>query len=129
MRKWVKIETEKDLPPEGKYVWARHNKDNHFDSDDQYGVNFVVVKLVKGISKAQRNTLSILRITKTVRQFVDTSITPTGCCIKHSLACNLYSGCDEWGNNEKPYNWESFGPSSYFGQEITHWMEIPKVEE
>jgi hypothetical protein len=27
-------------------------------------------------------------------------------------------------NNEKPYTWHNL-PSSYFGQEITHWMPLP----
>ncbi len=31
------------------------------------------------------------------------------------------------GNNLKPYKWEEFGPDSFFGQSITHWMEIPDI--
>ena len=33
---------------------------------------------------------------------------------------------DEDGNNERPYCWYTFGATSFFGQEITHWMPIPK---
>jgi hypothetical protein len=32
-------------------------------------------------------------------------------------------------NNEKPYNWREFGPSSYFGQEVDYWMPLPNKPE
>ena len=35
-----------------------------------------------------------------------------------------FSGPDEEGNNRRPYHWDTFGPGSFFGQEITRWMEI-----
>ncbi len=31
------------------------------------------------------------------------------------------------GNNLMPYMWDEFGPDSFFGQSITHWMEIPSL--
>lgn len=42
---------------------------------------------------------------------------------------NLYRGCDQHGNNLVPYNWEEFGPMSFFGQDITHWSPLPKAPE
>jgi len=31
------------------------------------------------------------------------------------------------GNNQRHYSWETFGPSSYFGQEVDYWCPIPKL--
>lgn len=30
------------------------------------------------------------------------------------------------GNNLCPYQWDTFGPSKFFGQEISYWAELPK---
>lgn len=96
---WIQIEDE--LPPENKYVLIRHNKTNLFDSDDQDGVQFCVAAMRKGISIAERKQLG-----------------PT------SIRARTYCGADEDGNNRKPYNFTMFGPGSFFGQEVTHWMPI-----
>lgn len=32
---------------------------------------------------------------------------------------------DEGGNNLRPYRWSGDGPCSWFGQDVTHWMQIP----
>ena len=29
------------------------------------------------------------------------------------------------GNNKRDYQWNTFGPARYFGQEVDHWFEIP----
>lgn len=42
---------------------------------------------------------------------------------------NSWESADEGFNNEVAYNWETFGPSSYFGQEVTHWARIPDLPE
>lgn len=31
-----------------------------------------------------------------------------------------------YGNNRVPYIWYQFGPDDFFGQDISHWMEIPE---
>jgi len=36
----------------------------------------------------------------------------------------VYMGCDEHGNNEKPYIWD-VSPLTLFGQYVTHWMPLP----
>ena len=37
-----------------------------------------------------------------------------------------FTGADEYSGNRKPYNWDVvYGPGSYFGQDVTHWMPIP----
>ena len=37
-----------------------------------------------------------------------------------------YRGCDQHGNDQRPYNWTPFGPGSYFGQEVDCWKELPE---
>ena len=39
----------------------------------------------------------------------------------------IYKEEDEQGNNAKGYNWQEFGPGSFFGQEITYWSHIEDV--
>ena len=91
---WIEINNENDLPEEGKYVLARHNRGTWRDDDDQKNVNCVVVKLVRGISKRERKP------------------------------SDSYRFCDEEGNNTVPWAWDSFGPDTFFGQSITHWTPI-----
>lgn len=31
------------------------------------------------------------------------------------------------GNNRKPFRWDAFGPSSYFGQDVDYWCELPVI--
>lgn len=39
----------------------------------------------------------------------------------------FFRGCDQWGNNKKPYCWDSVhGALSLFGQDVTHWMPLPE---
>ncbi len=37
----------------------------------------------------------------------------------------VYKGCDEHGNNKVPYAW-SHGPYNWNGQDVSHWMPLPK---
>jgi hypothetical protein len=104
--KFKKIITDKDLPPANKYVIGKHNRGTWIDSDDQKNVNTVIVKLVKGISMDQRAKLNYNDPRK-----------------RH------YMSADEWGNNYRAYNWQTFGSDEFFGQSITHWCEIPEIEE
>lgn len=116
---WIEIKSEKDLPPEGKYVIARHNRGTWHDSDDQENVNTVVVKLVRGISKKERE-----EIKGTDR---DTQLKPPedyGFYKLSGLRSDNYQKGDEHGNNTVPWAWSTFGPDSFFGQTITHWMPI-----
>lgn len=95
------VETSKQLPPEGKYVLARHNRGTWVDRDDQDNVNCVVVKLKKGLSKMERAQL------------------PEHDVRKHTYTCD-----DEDGNNLVPYSFHCFGPDHFFGQSITFWQPI-----
>lgn len=40
-----------------------------------------------------------------------------------------YTASDEHNNNRKPYCWKKFGPGTYFGQEVTHWMPLPSAPD
>ena len=95
------ISTSVRLPAEGKYVLARHNRGSWIDKGDPENVNCVVVKLVRGISKKERE----------------------------ESGEKTYVAADEWDNNLVSYNWEQFGPDSFFGQTITHWLPIPQIKK
>ena len=95
--------TEDFLPEPNQYVLAHLNKDNWGDSDDPDGNRYwVVVKFIKGISELERSML------------------PDSAKRKNS-----YHTGDVHGNNEKPYEWQEFGPSKYFGQDVDFWCELP----
>ena len=35
---------------------------------------------------------------------------------------------DQWGNNLVPYKWYArSGPMQWFGQYVSHWMELPEL--
>jgi Protein of unknown function (DUF551) len=105
------ISTKDSLPPEGKYVLARHSLGTWQSASDQENVNCVVVKMEKGISEKTRAAMDRGEIEN-----------PNYCGTKRS---RVYCSGDEHGNNEVPYVWKEFGPGSFFGQDITHWMLLP----
>ena len=116
------ISTKDALPPEGKYVLARHNRGTWHDSTDQKNVNCVVVKLIKGLSQADR--------TKMITGELPDPIVEAGWCLSEGYTqCKrsvLFKSEDEQSNNKKPYCWQQFGPGCFFGQDIDCWMYIPK---
>ena len=118
---WIK--TSDKLPPEGKYVLARHTRGTWHDSSDQENVNCVVVKLVKGLSETQRNQMKSGEIDDPM---VDCFISGRNWPSPRS---SIYAPGDQYDNNMKPYHWSQFGPDSFFGQAISHWMPIPKLKE
>jgi len=85
------ISTKDKLPEEGKYVIVRHNRGNWHDSDDQANVNCVVAKMRKGLSLKDREKLD-----------------------SKSERARTYRSEDEHGNNRVPYNFDTFGPDSFF---------------
>jgi hypothetical protein len=40
-----------------------------------------------------------------------------------------YTAADEHNNNRRPYCWRKMGPGTYFGQDVTHWLPLPKNPE
>lgn len=98
-------ETERALPSDNTYVLAHYNGGNWNDSDDQKGCEWVVAKFIIGISTEEREKLS-------------------ECKRKHT-----WKPQDEGFNNERPYYWSTFGPSSFFGQDVDFWCELPNCDE
>lgn len=116
---WIEIKSEKDLPQEGKYVIAKHNRGTWQDSDDQENVNTVIVKLVLGISEKERQEMK-----GTGKDYQDSPAENHGFYKTSGLRSDTYRQGDEHGNNAVAWEWDSFGPDSFFGQTITHWMPI-----
>lgn len=116
------ISTKDQLPEPGKYVFAKHNRGTWHDSTDQENVNTVVVKLVRGISMEEREQMKRGELPQTLER---------GWCLSDGWndteRSRVYKSEDEYGNNLVPYYWDSFGPDSFFGQTITHWMPIPPL--
>jgi len=115
------ISTQDRLPPEGKYVLARHNRGTWRDSTDQENVNCVVVKLKFGISKFQRERMKAGLEEDPMEGYMDSG------GIRQIPRSSVICREDEHGNNLVPYCWEQFGPDNFFGQTITHWMPIPPI--
>jgi hypothetical protein len=118
--KWISVNDR--LPEGGEYVLAHHNRGTWHDDIDQKNVSCVVVKLIKGISRKERQQM--------IDGKIDDPIIDAGWCLSEgytkSNRSRLYYSQDEDGNNKRPYCWSSFGPDNFFGQDITHWMPLPK---
>lgn len=125
--KMIWTNTKDELPPERKYVLARHNRGTWIDEDDQLNVNCVVVKLVKGLSKTDRQLMKDGKLpsTKEYGTIYDNGELSKPMTIV-TERYDVYEGADEDGNNLVPYKWETFGATSFFGQEITEWTHINK---
>jgi hypothetical protein len=116
--KW--ISTKDKLPEEGKYVLARRNT----GSRNQNNANCVVVKIIKGLSKKDRQLMKDGKMPTTM---VTQSWASYGCNVPTVITkkrCDIYNNEDEYKNNLVPYKWETFGVAEFYGQEITHWMPI-----
>jgi hypothetical protein len=113
MSQW--ISTDDRLPKPNTYVLGYHNRGTWHDSDDQKHVNFVIVKYTPGLSAADREKM---------KEGLVPDPREGG-----YLRSKTHKTGDEGGNNRKPYAWNTFGPGSFFGQEITHWMPLPEPPE
>ena len=95
------------LPADNRYVLIYVPNRPWADENDPEGNRFwKVAKLVRGISVIEREQLPDYDVRK----------------------CTYRRG-DEWGNNLQPYCWQEFGPGVFFGQEVTLWTELPRVQE
>lgn len=118
------ISTKEKLPEEGKYVLARHNRRIWGDITDKENNNCVVVKLVKGLSKEDRQLMREEKIPSTMEEGMYYNGDLNIPIHTKNERYNVYKSEDEHGNNLVPYNWKMFGPDSFFGQTITHWTTI-----
>ena len=111
---WIK--TSDEIPPEGKYVLGLYRT-----KDDQKNATYVVIKMVKGISMADREKME--------RGEIQNPIDGPNWCLSqgdtYSLRSKVYTSDDEWGNNLVPYSfYASDAGKRFFGQTITHWQPI-----
>lgn len=103
--------TSEILPKEGEYVLCFFGDRPWEDEDDKENKRFwKVVRLEKGISMLERKTLSESNDLEDIKR------------------SGTYCSEDEFGNNQKPYYWDSFGMNSYFGQEAEYWCELPNMK-
>ena len=102
--RWISVDDR--MPPKEKYVFIHLTKNNWNDSSDSEGA---VAMLLTGISKAEREALKSSVVEADLKR------------------AKIYRSEDEWLNNLRPYCWDTFGLSKYFGQEVDFWMEIPPL--
>lgn len=95
--------TKKELPKENVYVLI-HIPYQPWQAETTT-VFYDIAKIVKGISEKERKKLNNLDPRKTT-----------------------YCFGDEYGNNLVPYEWKTFGPASYFGQEVLAWAYIEEYK-
>jgi hypothetical protein len=98
-------DSDKILPIENTYVLVRYERDNWGDSHDQEGCKYKVAKFEKGISTEERALMSDSDPRK-----------------------RTYTGKDQHGSNQKPYQWSEFGPNNFFGQDVKYWAYIPRIK-
>lgn len=112
------------LPEEGRYVLVHLTKTNWHSNNDPEGVYFKVAQMVTGISMAEREAMK----DGSIPDPDSAGYIAEGTTWKESISkrSSTYKAEDEDGNNHRPYNWCTFGPSNYFGQEVDKWMEIPR---
>lgn len=91
-----------ELPEEGVYVLAHHTRGTWIDRD-QEGCEWVVVKLKRGLSLADREALP-----------------------ENDPRKRYYKRWDEEGNNQASFAWDTFGADCFFGQDIDAWCHLPR---
>lgn len=94
----------KELPEEYRpvIIWIPNMPWHHSEVGKM--VFYDIAWLIKGITKEERNKMK-------------------ECRRKHE-----YRFGDEEGNNLVPYEWETFGPMKYFGQEVKAWAYFDEAE-
>ena len=124
------INTKNRLPNDKEYVLVHLVKDNWIDKDDPLGNRYwCVAKFVRGISEDEREKMKRGEIEDGVSIGL-TCPTPPGIWIEHeNKRSSVYRAEDEHANNLVPYCWETFGPDSFWGQEVDYWCELPTVED
>lgn len=108
---WISVEDE--LPEDQQYVYI-------YAGNYQQGMKYAVVRFCRGITIEERDQMKA----DETRELIREPMKPVRYALGGSPRWNCYYGCDEQSNNLKPYNWETFGPMSYFGQYATYWMPL-----
>lgn len=92
-----------ELPEDRTYVLAHYTRGNWSDSDHQQGCEWKVVKFIRGISASEREAMED--------------------CPRKRTHCSEDEGMD----NNRPYCWKEFGPTSLFGQDVDFWANLPLI--
>lgn len=86
------------------------------------GSKMFVAQIYKGISKQQRKEMREGKLENPVKECWGGS----GFC--PTRRSEVFTSADECWNNKVPYCWEAnAGPMRWFGQEVSHWMPLPKL--
>jgi hypothetical protein len=110
MNDWIKV-TDR-LPEEGKSVLGWVKGRTH------------PVRLKKGLSKKTRQAM----LDGDIPMEYNECFMGHGGVLK-SKRTSIFSFYDEEGNNKRAYGWDGEGPFQFFGQDVTHWMELPEPPE
>ena len=117
-----KISVTDRLPEDKQYVLIHLTKTNWVDNDDPNGNRYwKVAKFTKGLTEDDREEMKNGNIPD-VPEVIWCASEGT----HDVMRSDIYKGSDVQGNNHTPFNWEEFGPSSYFGQEVDFWCELPE---
>lgn len=115
-----------ELPPDRSYVLIHLTNDNWGDPDDKLGNRYwKVAKIIRGLSLKDREKMGKGEIDDPLECGY---IFPDGIRTEQKRS-NTYHEEDEYGNNKVPYIWSEFGTSSYFGQEVDFWCNLPNIGE
>ena len=108
------ISTAAMLPPEGQelLVWTGTPH---------------IAKRVRGISQEEREKMRRGEIDDPVR--LDWSFVGELPRQYESRRSEVHEAADEWGNNHKPYNWQTQGRGQLYGQSVEWWMPLPPGPE
>lgn len=97
---WISVEDA--LPRDGQAVLVRRNLDN-------WGMSHTLED--GSTHRIWRWKTAMFVMGKTKEQLDANTLLPI-------------RGQDEYGNNRRPYHWETFGSGNLFGQEVSHWVAI-----
>lgn len=120
---WISIYDR--FPEENVYVLGK--RDGVIYGGDSKEEKIVIVELIRGISLETREKMRKGEIESyLVGGYVLDEQTGFVNKLIETPRYDVYKSGDEVGNNLVPYEWETSGGESFFGQEITSWMPLPK---
>lgn len=86
------------------------------------GNKMFVARISKGISKQQRREMKEGKLNDPRKEYWG------GNGFRSIRRSEVFTPADEDGNNKVPYLWEAnTGPMQWFGQKVSHWMQLPKL--
>lgn len=108
------ISTEVELPPEGQAVLV-------------WDGGLHIAKLTRGITQETREKMRRGEIGDPV--CVGWSFVGGNPTQHKRRRSEVHEAADEWGNNHKPYNWQTQGHGQLYGQDVKWWTQLPTAPE